>query len=96
MAGVTVEWCPECGLWVEPFVQDNVGYCPYCRGTTKDEANEVQTGPDFMDIPETTPRGKLIRFSRCPKDEFSVATLAGKPQAKSKPSVRMPASRRAV
>lgn len=62
MAGIIVEeWCPECKFWVEPYVQENVGFCPECHGTTKDLANHVQTGPNYEDAPETVKRWKLVR-----------------------------------
>lgn len=66
MAGgskVVKEYCPDCELWVEPFLEYNIGFCPYCGGTTKDLVNSVQTGPDFMDAPDTRP-SKIVRYSR--------------------------------
>lgn len=79
MPGTTKEWCSWCGLWVEPCIQKNIGLCPYCGETTKDLLNSVQTGPDFMDIPETVPSTRWVVkvYSREPLDEFNRRTMAG-------------------
>lgn len=72
------EWCPECGEFVEPFVQDNVGFCPHCRGTTKDKANNVQIGPDIYDVYEPQPKGKFFHYTRNPGSKHHSRRQAGR------------------